>query len=54
MTGRLIAIVGPSGVGKDSVMIALQKQDARIVLARGVITRPSETGCEDFEGVKIT
>lgn len=51
MTGRLIAIVGPSGVGKDSVMIALQKQDARIVLARRVITRPSETGGEEFEGV---
>jgi ribose 1,5-bisphosphokinase len=51
MTGRFIAIVGPSGVGKDSVMQALAARDPRIVLARRVITRPSAAGGEDFDGV---
>lgn len=51
MTGRFIAVVGPSGVGKDSVMEALAAADPRYVLARRVISRPSEAGGEDFEGV---
>ena len=29
MTGRFIAIVGPSGVGKDSVMEALAEADPK-------------------------
>ncbi|MAC77154.1 MAG: phosphonate metabolism protein/1,5-bisphosphokinase (PRPP-forming) PhnN [Rhodobacteraceae bacterium] len=49
--GRLVAVVGPSGVGKDSVMEALVAADPACVLARRVITRPSEAGGEDFEGV---
>ena len=53
MSGRFIAVVGPSGVGKDSVMHALS-QDPRIVLARRVITRPSDAGGEEFEGVSDT
>jgi ribose 1,5-bisphosphokinase len=51
MSGRFIAIVGPSGVGKDSVMAALAAQDPRLTLARRMITRPSEAGGEDFDGV---
>jgi len=51
MTGRFIAVVGPSGVGKDTVMRALAAQDAQRVLARRVITRPSNAGGEDFDGV---
>lgn len=51
MSGRFIAVVGPSGVGKDSVMQAMAAQDPRITLARRVITRPSDAGGEDFEGV---
>ncbi|MBU2935672.1 MULTISPECIES: phosphonate metabolism protein/1,5-bisphosphokinase (PRPP-forming) PhnN [Pacificibacter] len=51
MSGRLIAIVGPSGVGKDSVMAALVAHDPRFKLARRVITRPSDAGGEDFDGV---
>lgn len=51
MSGRFIAIVGPSGVGKDSVMRALADLDDRFVLARRVITRPSDAGGEDFDGV---
>ncbi|WP_394179875.1 phosphonate metabolism protein/1,5-bisphosphokinase (PRPP-forming) PhnN [Yoonia maritima] len=50
MTGRFIAVVGPSGVGKDSVMRAMAA-DPRLVLARRVITRPGDAGGEDFEGV---
>ena len=50
MSGRPVAIVGPSGVGKDSVMEALAA-DPDIVLARRVITRPTEAGGEDFDGV---
>ncbi|MEO1639826.1 MAG: phosphonate metabolism protein/1,5-bisphosphokinase (PRPP-forming) PhnN [Pseudomonadota bacterium] len=49
--GRFIAVVGPSGVGKDSVMEALAASDDRYVLARRVISRPSTAGGEDFEGV---
>ncbi len=51
MTGRFIAIVGPSGVGKDSVMLALAEQNPKLLLARRVITRPSDAGGEDFDGV---
>ncbi|MEH6390241.1 MAG: phosphonate metabolism protein/1,5-bisphosphokinase (PRPP-forming) PhnN [Sulfitobacter sp.] len=51
MTGRFIAIVGPSGVGKDSVMDALARVDARFTLARRVISRPVEKGGEVYDGV---
>jgi len=50
MTGCFIAVVGPSGVGKDSLMeLAAARTD--MVLARRVITRPAEASGEDFEGV---
>ena len=48
--GRLIAFVGPSGVGKDSVMRAVADADPVLGLARRVITRPPGAG-EDFESV---
>jgi len=51
MSGRFIAVVGPSGVGKDSVMEALAANDPRFTLARRVITRPSDAGGEAFDGV---
>lgn len=54
MTGRFIAVVGPSGVGKDSVMAALATHDPRFVLARRVITRPTNAGGEAFDGVTET
>ncbi|KMW58744.1 ATP-binding protein PhnN [Candidatus Rhodobacter oscarellae] len=50
MGGRFIAVVGPSGVGKDTVMQALVAADARLGLVRRVITRPAEAGGEDFVG----
>lgn len=54
MTGRFIAVVGPSGVGKDSVMQGMAARDPRVVLARRVITRPSDAGGEDFFGVALS
>ncbi len=54
MTGRFIAVVGPSGVGKDSVMAAMASQQPRLRLAQRVITRPSEAGGEVFNGVSLS
>ncbi|WP_339638161.1 phosphonate metabolism protein/1,5-bisphosphokinase (PRPP-forming) PhnN [uncultured Sulfitobacter sp.] len=51
MSGRFIAVVGPSGVGKDSVMAALAKAQPDLFLARRAITRPGEAGGEDFDGI---
>lgn len=51
MGGRLLGVVGPSGVGKDSVMAAVAAARPGIALVRRVITRPTEAGGEDFEGV---
>lgn len=54
MIGRFICVVGPSGVGKDSVMHAMAAVEPRLVLVRRVITRPSDAGGEDFDGVTET
>ena len=51
MTGRFIAVVGPSGVGKDSVMEGLAAADPTLCLARRVISRPATLGGEAFDGV---
>lgn len=51
MTGRLIGVVGPSGVGKDTVMAALAERCPGLGLVRRVITRPEDAGGEVFEGV---
>ena len=53
MRGRFIAVVGPSGVGKDSLMDAIAARDPHFVLARRVITRPSNAGGEFYEGVTV-
>ncbi|PJE31049.1 ribose 1,5-bisphosphokinase [Pseudooceanicola antarcticus] len=50
MAGKLLGVVGPSGVGKDSVMQAVAEARPGIALVRRVITRPTEAGGEDFEG----
>lgn len=50
-TGRLIAVVGPSGVGKDSVMAGLQAARPALDIARRVITRAPELGGEVFDPV---
>ncbi len=49
--GRLLAVVGPSGVGKDSVMAALIARKPEIGLVRRVITRGAGATGEDAEPV---
>lgn len=49
--GRLIAVVGPSGVGKDSVMAGICAAMPDINLVRRTITRAAELGGEDFDAV---
>ncbi|MEM6409738.1 MAG: phosphonate metabolism protein/1,5-bisphosphokinase (PRPP-forming) PhnN [Pseudomonadota bacterium] len=52
--GRLIAVVGPSGVGKDSVMQGIAAAVPDIHLVRRVITRAPNLGGEDYDAVSET
>ncbi len=54
MSGRLIAVVGPSGAGKDTLLQEALAARTDLVLARRVITRPSNAGGEAHEGVDAT
>lgn len=49
--GRLIGVVGPSGVGKDTVMLALSRAHPSLGLVRRVITRSGGAIGEDCEVV---
>lgn len=49
--GRLFAVVGPSGAGKDTLIAAARDALPGLVIVRRVITRPEAAGGEDFEGV---
>lgn len=49
--GRIFAVVGPSGAGKDTLLAGVAAALPGLVLARRVITRPAEAGGEPFEGV---
>ncbi|MBK1634468.1 phosphonate metabolism protein/1,5-bisphosphokinase (PRPP-forming) PhnN [Rhodovulum adriaticum] len=51
MAGRLFAIVGPSGVGKDTLMGLARARRPDLRLVRRVITRDPQAGGEDFEPV---
>lgn len=51
--GRLIAVVGPSGVGKDSVMEGLASADPSLHLVRRTITRAPELGGENYNAVSV-
>ncbi len=45
---RIVAVVGPSGVGKDTVMAAMVAAHPGIHLAQRVITRPTQVSGEPF------
>jgi phosphonate metabolism protein PhnN/1,5-bisphosphokinase (PRPP-forming) len=47
----IFAIVGPSGAGKDTLIRGVLAARPDLRLVRRVITRPSEAGGEDFDGV---
>jgi len=51
MTGALVAIVGPSGAGKDTLLAALCAARPDLVLARRAITRPAGAGGEAHEAL---
>lgn len=51
MRGRVFAVVGPSGAGKDTLIEAARRARPDLLVVRRVITRPEAAGGEDFEGV---
>ena len=51
--GRLIAVVGPSGVGKDSVMQGIADVLPQMHLVRRVITRAPDLGGEAYDAVSV-
>ena len=53
-SGRLIAVVGPSGVGKDSVMRGIHEARPDMHLVQRVITRAPGLGGEDYQAVSVS
>lgn len=51
MRGRIFAIVGPSGAGKDTLIAGALAAEPALHWARRVITRQQGAGGEPFEGV---
>ena len=47
MTSKLLLLLGPTGVGKTTVLVALKKKDERFVYASPFITRPLRQGETD-------
>lgn len=51
MTGRVFAVVGPSGVGKDTLLAGAVAASPALHWARRCITRPETPGGEPFIGL---
>ena len=51
MMGRVYAVVGPSGAGKDTLLAGAIAASPTLHWARRTITRPEAAGGEPFEGV---
>ena len=54
MSGTFVAVVGPSGAGKDSLIgFAREKLagDDRVTFVRRVVTRPADGGSEDHDSM---
>ena len=51
MTGRIFAVVGPSGAGKDTLLAGAVAACPQLHWARRTISRPETAGGEPFEGV---
>jgi phosphonate metabolism protein PhnN/1,5-bisphosphokinase (PRPP-forming) len=49
----IVAVVGPSGAGKDTLIAHAKHLRPDLHLVRRVITRPSDAGGENFEGVTL-
>ncbi|MCV2892784.1 phosphonate metabolism protein/1,5-bisphosphokinase (PRPP-forming) PhnN [Lentibacter sp. XHP0401] len=49
--GCLVAVVGPSGVGKDSIMAGVVAEASHIQLVRRAITRAPELGGEQYDAM---
>lgn len=51
MMGRVFAVVGPSGAGKDTLLSGAVAVSTHLHWARRTVTRPETAGGEPFEGV---
>lgn len=52
--GRLVAVVGPSGAGKDTLIAAAARRfagDAHVRFARRIVTRPADLAAEDHDSL---